>query len=122
MLRQLVLHGRDGLPVLSEDGSRVEGWVTNAGAIHAITAADPEDPPNPLTGYRVIEILLEGHCPAAGKPLGTIGRPEGRTPVSVVHGRVLQDADPCLVLAAGDRVNVLVRATGSAQAPSPGEG
>lgn len=35
-LRQLIFYGRDGLPVLSADGARVEGWVTNASAMHAI--------------------------------------------------------------------------------------
>ena len=35
-LRQLILYGRDGLPVLSADGATVEGWVTNASALHAI--------------------------------------------------------------------------------------
>ena len=29
-LRQLEVYGRDGLPVLSPDGQRVEGWVTGA--------------------------------------------------------------------------------------------
>ena len=28
-LRQLVIYGRDGLPVLSDDNQRVQGWVTN---------------------------------------------------------------------------------------------
>ena len=138
-LRQLVLYGRDGLPVLSADGARVEGWVTNASAMHAIArdfgaastestraeleadlAAADQDPaaeglPNPLTGFRVIEILVDQHSPAAGRPLGAVAWPAGHIPVSVLHGRVLQEADPDLTLAAGDRVNLLVRGAGAVQ-------
>jgi CIC family chloride channel protein len=132
-LRQLVLYGRDGLPVLSADGSAVEGWVTNASAIHAIahdlgaakaqsTRAELEADlpaahqstgedasPNPLTGYRVIEVLLGEHSSAAGMALGTVEWPAGHIPVSVLHHRVLREADPALRLSAGDRVNLLVR-------------
>jgi CIC family chloride channel protein len=82
-LRQLILYGRDGLPVLSADGARVEGWVTNASAMHAIArdfgaattastragleadlaaahqAPAAESLPNPLTGFRVIEVRID---------------------------------------------------------------
>jgi CIC family chloride channel protein len=134
-LRQLMLYGRDGLPVLSADGARVEGWVTNASAIHAIahdlgpvsiggtsatlqrdlTAAhqstDAEEAPNPLSGYRVLEVLIDEHSTAAGKPLSSVDWPGGHTPVSVMRHRDLREADPRLVLAVGDRVNLLARRT-----------
>ena len=136
-LRQLMLYGRDGLPVLSADGARVEGWVTNASAIHAIahdlgpvssggtsstlqrdlTAAhqstDAEEVPNPLSGYRVLEVLVDEDSAAAGKPLSSIVWPDGHTPVSVMRHRDLREADPRLVLAVGDRVNLLARRTAS---------
>jgi CIC family chloride channel protein len=132
-LRQLILYGRDGLPVLSADGARVEGWVTNASAMHAIArdlgsatadstraeleadlaaahqTTDAADSPNPLTGFRVIEMLIEDRSPAAGTALGAVAWPTGHIPVSVLHHRVLREADPRLVLAVGDRVNLLVR-------------
>jgi CIC family chloride channel protein len=132
-LRQLMLYGRDGLPVLSADGNRVEGWITNASAIHAIArdlgtvaaestraeleadlaaahqSTDEDASPNPLTGYRVIEVVVENHLQAVGKPLGALAWPPGHTPVSVLHHRVLHEADPALHLDAGDRVNLLVR-------------
>ena len=132
-LRQLILYGRDGLPVLSADGARVEGWVTNASAMHAIARdlgaataettraeleadlaaahqpTDVADSPNPLTGYRVIEVLVDEHSPAAGTALGVMAWPAGHIPVSVLHHRVLHEADPSLELAAGDRINLLVR-------------
>jgi CIC family chloride channel protein len=132
-LRQLILYGRDGLPVLSADGARVEGWVTNGSAMHAIARdfgattaattraeleaelaaahqpADAADSPNPLTGYRVVEVLVDDRSPAAGRALGAVAWPSGHIPVSVLHHRVLHEADPHLALAVGDRVNLLVR-------------
>ncbi|WP_307844747.1 chloride channel protein [Actinospica acidithermotolerans] len=131
-LRQLVLYGRDGLPVLSADGTLVEGWVTNASAMHAIArdlgavgiestraeleadlaaahqATGEEASPNPLTGYRVIEVVVEDREYAVGRRLGAVEWPSGHTPVSVLRHRVLHEADPALRLAAGDRVNLLV--------------
>jgi CIC family chloride channel protein len=130
-LRQLILYGRDGLPVLSADGALVEGWITNASAMHAIARdlgaastestrtqleaelaaahqpTDPADSPNPLHGFRVVEVLLEDHSPAIGRPLGAIDWPAGHIPVSVLHQRVLREAAPGLILRAGDRVNLL---------------
>lgn len=132
-LRQLVLYGRDGLPVLSADGARVEGWVTNASAIHAIASdlgtlstgstraqleadlaaayqSTGEDAsPNPLTGYQVLEIMIDEGSPAAGRTLGSVAWPPGHVPVSVLHRRVLREADPAHPLTPGDRVNVLAR-------------
>lgn len=37
-LRQLDAYGRDGLPVLSGDGSQVLGWITNASVLQAVAA------------------------------------------------------------------------------------
>jgi CIC family chloride channel protein len=37
-LRQLRAYGRDGLPVLSGDGTRVQGWITNASVLQAVAA------------------------------------------------------------------------------------
>ena len=35
-LRQLEIYGRDGLPVLSNDGQRMVGWVTNTSVLGAV--------------------------------------------------------------------------------------
>ena len=35
-LRQLVLYGRDGLPVLSTDGQQLQGWITSPNVLQAI--------------------------------------------------------------------------------------
>jgi len=48
-LRQLEVYGRDGLPVLSADGQRIEGWVTNASVLQALArqlGAAPRVPQN----------------------------------------------------------------------------
>lgn len=132
-LRQLILYGRDGLPVLSTDGARIEGWVTSASALHAIARdlgaattdltraqleadlaaagqeAEAEDLPNPLNGFRVVEVCVDEHSPASGRLLGAVAWPAGHVPVSVLRGRVLQEPDPSLLLTPGDLVNLLVR-------------
>jgi CIC family chloride channel protein len=131
-LRQLILCERDGLPVLSVDGTQVEGWITNSSAMHAIArslgaataessrvrleaglAASCQDArsaarSNPLAGFHVAEILIDEHSPACGRTLGSVTWPAGHVPVSLVHRRVLHEADPELTLAPGDRVNLLI--------------
>lgn len=147
-LRRLTLYGRDGLPVLSADGSVVEGWVTNSSALDAIArdlgartsaaargeleselaaahqTTDRADSPSPLKGFRVIEVLLDEHSPAIGSTLGSVRWPEGHTPVSLLRRRVLHEADPRLPLAAGDSINILVdrrqRAGGGEHADASG--
>ena len=46
-LRQLVHHGRDGLPVLSTDTRRIAGWVTNQSVVeglsHQVNVAETEN-------------------------------------------------------------------------------
>ena len=70
----------------------------------------PQEPPTPLPGYEVLEVAVEDDSPAAGKALGTITWPPACFPVSVLHDRRLQDADPGTTLAPGDRINLLFRA------------
>ena len=130
-MRQLVVYGRDGLPVLSADGQQVQGWITNnrvlqtiASKIHASQAQatqaqlaaewalpDPEtglrEPPTPLRGYQILEITIPDRSPIAGQPLGAITWPPGCTPVSVIHTRRMRDPDPAITLKPGDRVIML---------------
>jgi chloride channel protein, CIC family len=125
VLRQLEAYGRDGLPVLSEDGLQVLGWITSASVLHAVSAeiaspapaavssaapgpqATAPQPPNPLAGYQVREITLSADSPAAGQALGAIAWPAGSIPVSVLRDRTLQEPDPALTLTTGDRVSLL---------------
>jgi chloride channel protein, CIC family len=129
-LRQLHAYGRDGLPVLSEDGRRVEGWITNASVLKAVAAQlgrapapaglarageangaapDAADaaPPAPLAGFQVLEVTVSPGSPAAGATLGSLRWPPGSIPVSVLRHRALHDPDPALILAAGDRISML---------------
>ncbi|HUY45838.1 MAG TPA: chloride channel protein [Streptosporangiaceae bacterium] len=143
-LRQVAVYGRDGLPVLSGDGQRVQGWITGASVLHAVAreisgsppqAAPPQavpaqaageappdresplqEPPNPLPGYQVLEVTIEDDSPASGKALGAITWPAACFPVSVLRDRSLQDADPGITLAPGDRINLLVHGP---QHPAP---
>ena len=131
-LRQLEVYGRDGLPVLSADGQRVEGWVTGASVLRALarqitgsqdaatqaqSAANPEHgdteamlahPPVPLPGYQVIEITVTGDSAAAGRKLGDLRWPAAGTLVSVLSGRRLRPPDSEITLSAGDRVSLLI--------------
>jgi chloride channel protein, CIC family len=142
-LRQLDAYGRDGLPVLSDDGQHVEGWITNASVLRAVAdelggsnataarsrgsgangtgqnAADGE-PPAPLPGYQVIEVSISPGSPAAGMRLASIRWPDGSIPVSVLRHRKLQDPDPGVVLTAGDRISVLARAANPTQSRQTG--
>jgi CIC family chloride channel protein len=137
-LRQLSAYGRDGLPVLSGDGREVQGWITNASVLQAVAAElggsrapvrahsaslaravqdGTEEPPEPLPGYRVLEISVGTGSRAAGKRLGAVDWPAASIPVCVLRGRVLRDPDPELILEPGDRISVLAPADRSRSSP-----
>jgi chloride channel protein, CIC family len=115
-LRQLRRYGRDGLPVLSGDGLRVEGWITNASVLAAVArevgsapaaTAQPATAPVPLPGYMVMELTVTADSARPGQALGTVAWPDGSVPVSVLRDRRLLDPDPDLILSPGDRVSLL---------------
>jgi chloride channel protein, CIC family len=142
-LRQLEVYGRDGLPVLSPDGHRVEGWVTDASVLRALAqqisgsqadtaqaqaAADwehgdaeavIEHPTAPLPGYQVIEITVTADSPAAGRKLGDLAWPPAGTLVSVLQGGRLRPPDGQITLSAGDRVSLLIPAPQGSPAAHP---
>ncbi len=141
-LRQLVLYGRDGLPVIDTEARRVEGWLTNQNVLRAVGAhftdvqadvaagqkaaewADPHaataehDPRSQLGGYCIVEHTLTPESVAAGRLLGDLDWPAGHFPVSVVHRRRLVDADATVKLAPGDRINILVPKNGASKKDS----
>ncbi len=141
-LRQLVIYGRDGLPVLSDDNQTVQGWVTNNRVLQAIAQRisttqtqvtqgqlaaewappDPQaalrEPPTPLRGYQILEVTIADGSPATGQPLRTITWPPGTIPVSVLHHRRLRDPHPDLTLSPGDRIILLARQADE-QPPTP---
>ncbi len=132
VLGQLERYGRDGLPVLSADGHRVEGWVTGADVLSAmagkIGTAQPRagvraSPPSagapaPLPGYRAVEVTVGAGSQAAGRKLGDVAWPAGSAPVSVLRGREFSPPDPVLTLAPGDRVVLLVPEAGPSPRPA----
>jgi hypothetical protein len=64
-------------------------------------------PPNPLPGYRIVEITLPDDSPAAGTRLSDVTRPPGYLPVSLLRNRHLRRPDPHLVVRPGDRIALL---------------
>ena len=136
-LRQLVLFGRDGLPVLSHDGQQVRGWITGRDVIHAVgervAAAAPEIergavaaefavddpeaqvhvPTTPLQGYRIVEVTVGARSPARGRRLGDIRLPAGAVLVAVSDDGNLVAPRDDIRLRAGDRMILL--------APEPSE-
>jgi len=131
-LRQLAVYGRDGLPVVSPDERRLEGWVTSAGVLralgrrvtgtaaetaHAQTAADWDHddaqaaaghPSVPLPGYYIAEIVITPDSPAAGRTLGEAGWPTASIPVSVLRAGSLWRPRSEVTLEVGDRVSLLI--------------
>ncbi|WP_407684933.1 chloride channel protein [Mycobacterium sp. HUMS_1102779] len=136
-LRQLVLYGRDGLPVIDTEERHVQGWLTNQDVLRAVAAhlaasypdiaashqaaewADPKaitaehDPRSQLSGYRIVEYTLGPDSAAVGRSIGELEWPPGHYPVSVIHQRQLMDADVAVRLEPGDRVNILVPTNGA---------
>ena len=139
-LRQLELYGRDGLPVIADDGQHLQGWITSqnvlqavARHIHTAQAGTPQPQPAagpaphgphddlrhapaPLSGYQVLEITIPAGSPAVGQALGDTTWPPGWTPVTVLDDHTLRDPDPGLTLVPGDRVSLLAR---TQQNPEP---
>jgi CIC family chloride channel protein len=128
--RQLILYGRDGLPVLSREGCLL-GWITRADILRALATnldaseteaqagaaaaefavADPEaaahTPSTPLRGYGTLELRIFPDSPALGRRVGEVDWPRGSIPVAVTQGREIHAAQPDLELQAGERVIVL---------------
>jgi chloride channel protein, CIC family len=141
-LPQLDVHGRDGLPVISADGRRVEGWITSATVLRALarqlagtsdagvgaqasadggrcddTEAIRPYPSAPLAGYQVTDLTITADSPAAGRNLHEVTWPQGGIPVSVLRGRRLGPPDPGITLAEGDRVGLLIPAPSGPECP-----
>ena len=140
-LRQLDAYGRDGLPVLSGDGSQVQGWITNASVLQAVAAeigsSPPQAPPGrrpaPAAGRRRRTAHPAARLPGPGghhrrglarrrHTLGAIAWPQGCTPVSVLRHRTLGEPDPGLTLAPGDRVSLLAPVKAAPASPTVSHG
>jgi CIC family chloride channel protein len=64
-------------------------------------------PPDPLPGYRIVEITLPDDSSAVGTELGDITWPPGYLPVSLLRNRHLRPPEPRLVMRPGDRIALL---------------
>jgi CIC family chloride channel protein len=128
--RQLVLYGRDGLPVVSRDG-QLRGWLTRADVLKALTTKlssgeqEIEDgaaaaefavenpasaihaPSTPLRGYEILELRIHPDSPARGRRVAEIQWPPGAIVAAVTQGREIYAGRPDLELQAGERVIVL---------------
>jgi chloride channel protein, CIC family len=135
-MRQLVLFGREGLPVLSHETGRLRGWITRADALAPLTQSvadgalaeiergahvssevergDPNAgahvPPTPLSGYRLVELEVAPDSPAIGRPIGEIQWPRATIPVARGSGDTLLAARQDDELAPGERLIVLAPA------------
>jgi len=130
-LRQLVLYGRAGLPVLSSDGQHLRGWVTRHSVLRVLAervsssareaergrlAAEFSDkdalsrvhvPRTPLDGYEIVELAVRPRSPGAGKRLGEVRWPEGSQVVAVTERGELVTPRSDTQLLPGDRVVLL---------------
>lgn len=127
--RQLVVYGRDGLPVMSHDG-RLRGWLTRSDVLAALTdtlrSSEQEieqgatvaeqssgrndtahRPTRPLPGHELLELRVHEDSPSLGRRIAEIQWPAGTTVVAVTEGREVRAARPDFTLRAGERVLVL---------------
>ena len=77
--------------------------------------------PAPLHGYQILEVTIDPDSPATGHTLGEATWPPNYVPVSVLDNHTLRDAHPGLVLAAGDRINLLAPTPTNPDRPRPSD-
>jgi CIC family chloride channel protein len=130
-LRQLTLHGRSGLPVLSDDREHLRGWITRGDVLRALVhsieqsrrateagavaadfgAQDPEQAAHrstaPLDGYEIVELTVTPESAAAGRRISTVEWPEGAIVVAVTDRGEMMTPRPGAELRAGERVVLL---------------
>jgi CIC family chloride channel protein len=131
-LRQLVLYGHSGLPVISHDAGRVLGWVTRKNALDAIVqemrsagretergavaaefaVRDPQMrihvPSAPPAGYELVEVPGGPGSPALGRRLDEIAWPASSIVVAATERREVVPPRGDMQLHVGERVVVLV--------------
>jgi chloride channel protein, CIC family len=137
-LRQLTLHGRAGLPVLSADRKHLRGWITRRDVLAALAASieaaghgikagavvadfgagDPEraahQPSAPLHGYEIVDLSITPESSAADRRIGEVPWPHGAIVVAITDAGEITPALPTTTIRAGERVVLL--------APVPGNG
>ncbi len=144
-LRQLVLYGQAGLPVLSHDSHHLLGWVTRQevlrtfsdslngsaseieqGAVAADFALDDpraaaHTPSSPLSGYKIIEIAIGPGTPALDRQVGEIAWPARSCVVAATDGREIVSLHSDTKLQAGERVILLTPSSPDARQLNDGQ-
>jgi CIC family chloride channel protein len=134
-LRQLILYGQSGLPVLSTDRQHLRGWLTRHGVLSVLIdnleasaqsmeagavaadfgADDPEHAAHrstaPLDGYEIIELRIRAGSPADGHRIAEVRWPEGAVVVAARDRGELVTPTPDLRMRAGQHVVLLVPGT-----------
>ena len=137
-LRQLTMYGHAGLPVLSDDRSHVQGWITRQGVLRALDrnlqassrampagavaadfgADDPQreafTPSTPLSGYEIVEIAVRPGSPAIGRSPDEVQWPPGSVLVAVRRGDEIAAPTADAALESGERL-ILLAPSGSAR-------
>jgi CIC family chloride channel protein len=86
-LRQLVLHGHEGLPVLAEDGETIIGWITNRGVMRTFAKRLGKSIQEAERGAQAAEFAVDHadrHVHEAHVPLPRcrrMGGPRARSPM-----------------------------------------
>ena len=130
-LRQLTLYGRAGLPVISEDRSRVEGWLSRGAILRTLAeqiedaernaergamaaefgTEDPHDrahqPTHPLDGYKLVELMVGPGSALIGARTRDVNWPIGAIPVAVIRSLRMIDDFQDAKLRLGDHVSLL---------------
>ena len=142
-LRQLVLYGHSGLPVVAHDGERLLGWISRnnvldaiaqrlgsstreieAGAKAAEFGADGEAtlhaPTAPLSGFDLVELSVAADSPALGLRIDQVTWPPGCLVVAVTEGREVMAPGRDILLRVGERVVLLSPANSASEAADPG--
>ena len=136
-LRQLVLYGHDGLPVLSHDEHTLQGWVTREDVMHALvgrvhaSAAQIERgaeaaefavnephkqihvPSTPLDGYQILELTISPEATVRGRRFGEVRWPTGCSVLAASEGHKLVAPRADIELRPGERIVLLAPATTS---------
>ena len=131
-LRQLVIYGHRGLPVLARDGRTIQGWITNRDVLRAFATrlgqtieeaeigarvaewasgqphAEAHQPRNPLLGYRLLDLDLGEN--AKPRQVRDIRWPDSTLLVAVRRNRNSFTATGSTELRPGDRVTLLAPA------------
>jgi CIC family chloride channel protein len=136
-LRQLVLYGPDGLPVVSPDRHHVVGWITHRDVVRAMaerttasgtevaegTLASEWATPDakahlhvaraPIEGYEMVEVTIRPGSTVIGRRVDEVSWPEDCIVVAVSEGRGFVTPRSDAELRAGERVVLLAPTDGA---------